>query len=87
MKMSKDTVGVAVALLVSNDYETLKGKIALPWTHKDTDNVEKLFKGFSYVVLRQKNVCAEDFVSLYKKLVESKYPPTCKRILVYFSGQ
>ena len=81
---AKDTVGVA--LLVSNDYETLEGERPLSYTHKDTDNLEKLFKEFSYVVLRKKNVSGEDFVSGYKKLAEDRYPPTCKRILVYFSG-
>ena len=84
--MNKDTVGIA--LLVSNDYETLDlmGVKPLLWTHKDADSLEKLFKGFSYVVLRKKNVGVKDFVSFYKMLAEYKYPPTCKRIVVYFSG-
>ena len=82
--MNEDTVGVA--LLVSNDYETLEGGKTLPGTHRDADNLEKLFKKFTYEVLRKKNVHREDFVSCYKKLSEERYPPTCKRILVYFSG-
>ena len=82
--LDKDTIGVA--LLVSNDYSTLKEVQDLPFTHSDTDNLEKLFKEFTYLVYRRKNVSIKEFVSCYKALADFKYPLTCKRILVYFSG-
>ena len=79
---------VGVALIVSNDYKGLKNANIdeLPTIHKDTANLEEVFKGFRYAVYRKENLSTAAFVSCYKKLAEFKYPPTCKRILVYFSG-
>ena len=85
MNIEVDANTVGVALLVSNDYTTLKTVGSLSFTHRDTDNLVQLFKEFTYAVYRRKNVSAE-FVTCYKALAEFKYPPTCKRILVYFSG-
>ena len=82
IRIGVNTVGVA--LLVSNDYKGRKDE--LRFVHKDTDNMEQLFKGFGYAVYRKKNVSTWDFMLCYKKLAEFKYPPTCRRILVYFSG-
>jgi len=87
MDVQVDSDAVGVALLVSNDYKILPKKYQLNFTHTDTDKLKQLFKNqFSYVVCRKKNVSTADFVSCYKRLSEFKYPPTCKRILVYFSG-
>ena len=81
-----DSNSVGIALLVSNDYKGLNTVSELSFTHKDADNLEEMFKEFTYVVCRKKNVSTVQFVASYKKLAEFKYPPHCKRILVYFSG-
>ena len=87
MDIKVDNNSVGVALLVSNDYTSpLSTQKGLRFTHTDTDNLAQLFKEFTYAVYRKKNVSVEEFVSCYKALAEFKYPPTCKRILVYFSG-
>ena len=75
---------VGVALLVSNDYKGQKKP--LPFVHKDADNLERVFKQFSYTVYRKRNVTDTDFLECYRDLADYNYPPTCKRILVYFSG-
>ena len=85
IEIHTDTVGVA--LLVSNDYTTLGTNEELSFTHKDADSMEQLFKEFGYIVYRKKNVSSEEFMSCQKTLSEFKYPPTCRRFLVYFSGQ
>lgn len=81
-----DANTVGVALLVSNDYTTLKTVAGLRFTHADTDNLARLFKEFTYAVYVKKNVSTKEFVTCYKALADFKYPPTCKRIVVYFSG-
>ena len=49
--------------------------------------MEQLFKEFGYIVYRKKNVSGEEFESYQKTLSEFKYPLTCRRLLVYFSGK
>lgn len=78
IQISANTVGVA--LLVSNDYKGPKG------VHKEAANLEQMFKRFSYAVYRRENLSTADFVSCYKKLATFKYPSTCKKIVVCFSG-
>ena len=91
IQINENTVGVA--LLVSNDYDPkywneVNGKHLgeLFFTHKDVENLALLFEDFAYAVYRKKNVTRERFVTYYAALADYKYPPTCKRILVYFSG-
>ena len=81
------TVTVGLALLVSNDYTTLGTDRELSFIHKDADSMEQLFVEFGYIVYRKKNVSSEEFMLYQKKLSEFKYPLTCRRLLVYFSGQ
>lgn len=76
---------------MSNDYITSYSRDGhkikeLPFTHKDTDNLQKLYEEFNYVIYRKKNIGRRGFVSCYKSLGEYKYPSTCRRILLYFSG-
>ena len=81
-KITKCTVGVA--LLVSNEYT---GDDALYVTHKDADNLGKLFREkFAYFVFRMKNITADQFEASCGALAKHQYPKNCKRILVYFSG-
>ena len=91
IQINENTVGVG--LLVSNDYDPkcwneVNGKHPgkLIFTHKDVENLAPLFEDFAYAVYRKKNVTRERFVTCYAALADYKYPPTCKRILVYFSG-
>ena len=84
IEIDRNTVGVA--LLVSNDYTTLGKNRELCSTHKNADNLEQLFEEFGYIVYRKKNVSSGDFMSYQKTLAEFKYPPTCRRLLVYFTG-
>ena len=84
IEIHTDTVGVA--LLVSNDYTTLGADRELSFTHKDADSMEQLFVEFGYIVYRKKNVSSREIMSYHNKLAEYQYPPTCKRLLVYFSG-
>lgn len=87
IQINGDNAGVA--LLVSNDYKNLGKDYELPFTHKGADDVEQVFKEFTYVVCRKKNVSTADFVSCYKYLAEFKYDPSmtrCKRIFFYFCG-
>ena len=88
MNIQIDDSTVGVALLASNDYDSSACKTVrkLLFTHKDTDNLGKVLKEFSYVVLRIKNASTDRFVACYKKLAEFKYPTTCRRVLLYFSG-
>ena len=84
IRIDGNTVGVA--LLVSNDYKTVREVSDLPFTHTDTKNMEQVLKEFTYAVYRIKNVSTNEFVSCYKNLADYKYPATCKRILLYFAG-
>ena len=86
MDIEVDANTVGVALLVSNDYATLRKEDKLRFTHTDTDNMAQLFKEFTYAVYRKKNVSTDEFVSYYIALADFKYPPSCKRTLIYFSG-
>ena len=93
MEIQINEKNVGIALLVSNDYENdyvheIKGKNwgPLPFTHTDVENLAPLFEDFAYAVYRKKNVTRERFVTCYAALADYKYPPTCKRIFVYFSG-
>lgn len=86
MDIQIDSSTVGVALVVSNDYKTLGGKMKLNSTHIDSDNIEQVFKEFGYVVYKMRNVTKKKFVSCYKSLAECKYLPTCKRLLLYFAG-
>jgi len=76
---------VGVALLISNDYVGRSNQ--LTFTHKDSDGLRKLFeKDLMYKVYQNKNTSKEEFISWCKRVAEYKYPKTCKRIVVYFSG-
>ena len=86
MDIQIDAYTVGVALLVSNDYTPVKRVDDLLFTHTDVDSMEKILKEFTYAVYRIKNASSDKFVTCYKKLAEFKYPTTCKRILLYFSG-
>ena len=86
MDIHIDKYTKGVALLVSNDYIGQVNLDEALFTHKDTDNLQKQFEEFNYVIYRKKNIGRREFVSCYKSLGEYKYPPTCKRILIYFSG-
>ena len=77
---------VGVALLVSNDYKGRRDIKELSSVHKDAASLEQVFKRFGYAVYRKENLSTADFVLCYKKVADFKYPCTCKRILVYFSG-
>jgi len=80
-----DHADVGVALLISNDYAGSGHE--LEFTHRDSDSVKLLFKeGFRYKVYQSKNATKEQFISWCKRVAEYKYPKTCKRIVVYFSG-
>ena len=82
----KSTIGVA--LLVSNDYKGLnKDKVThLSATHQDADDLEALFNEFTYTVYNKKNITAEQLKVFCDQLTTQKYPKSCKRILIYFSG-
>ena len=84
IRINSNTVGVA--LLVSNDYKTTTSAKYVPFTDTDTDDLEQIFLEFTYAVYRKKNVSNEEFKSYYEKVAKFKYPPSCKRILIYFSG-
>ena len=85
IEIDRNTVGVA--LLVSNDYSTLGTNEELSFTHRDADNLEQLLKNkFDYIVYRKKNISGKEFESYQKTLSEFKYPSTCRRLIVYFSG-
>lgn len=74
---------VGVALLVSNGYE---GANKIKFTHEDTTNMEEQFKEFGYDVFKRTDVDFKTFQLYYRALADRDYPPTCKRILIYFSG-
>ena len=84
VKIYEYSIGVAV--LISNDYKTLETVTGLSFSHVDVDYLSGLFEEFAYAVCRKKNVSAMECFSCLKELTEVKYPPTCKRILVYFFG-
>ena len=86
MDIQIDGNTVGVALLVSNDYKTIKGVSDLSSTHTDAKNMEQAFKELTYATIRIKNASSDEFVSCYNNLADYKYPTTCKRILLYFSG-
>ena len=83
METELDLNTVGVALIVSNSYKWRK---ALPFVHEDADNMEQVFKQFGYAVYRKKDITSEEFVFCYRELADHSYPPSCRRILVYFSG-
>lgn len=57
------------------------------FTHKDSEGLKSLFeKDFMYKVYQRKNATKKEFISWCKLVAEYKYPETCKRIVVYFSG-
>ena len=84
IKIDVDIVGVA--LLVSNDYKTLGKGTEMPFTHADASDLEKTLGKCSYAVYKKENVSAKEFVSYCESMAEFEYPPTCNRILVYYSG-
>ena len=77
---------VGVALLVSNDYKSLKGAQWLSSVHQDTDKLGRFFKQYGYAVYKKKNVSYREFGEYCSKMSEFDYPSTCQRLLVYFSG-
>ena len=82
LRIQIDSNIVGVALVVSND---IKDKNIL-FAHDDADKIEEMFKSFRYAVYRKKNITHNEFVSFIGELADYTYPPTCKRILLYFSG-
>ena len=83
-EIDNNTVGVA--LLVSNDYESLPKVGNLSSIHQDADKLGELFKIFGYVVYKIQNISYRDFSSCCNTLSRFNYPSTCTRIIVYFSG-
>ena len=83
MEFHISNVCVGVALLVSNGYE---GADKIKFTHEDTINMEEQFKEFGYDVFKRTDVDFKTFQLYYRELADRDYPPTCKRILIYFSG-
>lgn len=81
-----DDSTVGVALLVSNDYQSLKGATCLSSVHQDTDKLEELFKQYGYAVYKRKNLSYREFGEYCSKMSDFIYPSTCERLLVYFSG-
>lgn len=77
---------VAVAVLVSNDYQPLGEDYELYGTHKDADNLESLFKGFGYVVYKWRNVSYGDFISRCESLARYPYPQACTKVIIFFAG-
>lgn len=79
---------VGIAILVSNGYEGTSDEIT--FTHTDTDNMEKMFTKLRYLVYRHKNLDYDGFMKICKQYADDEHdmyiPPSCKRLLFYFSG-
>ena len=88
IEIAVDDTTVGVALLISNDY--IKPEISedshLPLTHREADELGKLFEEFGYVVYKRKNVSKQELSTHCRKLSEYAYQLSCRRIVVYFSG-
>lgn len=80
-----DESTVGVALLISNDYVNTAEK-PLKSIHQEADKLGKLFEEFGYVVYKRRNVSKQALSSYCRKLSEYAYQPSCRRIVVYFSG-
>ena len=73
LKIKDDTVGVA--LLVSNDYESVGKLKDLSFAHEDADHVETIFRDdFNYAVCRKRNVSKAEFLLFCKSLAMKEYP-------------
>ena len=79
---------VGIAILVSNGYEGTSGEIM--FTHTDTDNMDNTFKKLGYLVYKHQNLDHEEFMKMCKQYADDEHsqyvPPSCKRLLFYFSG-
>ena len=82
--ITQSTIGVA--LIVSNDYTTNQCERNLPETHTDAKMMTKFFEKCKYKVFQYRNLSEDKFIKLYEKMAKHKYPKTCRRLVVYFSG-
>ena len=86
MNVRVNNSDVGVAFVVSIDYSGHPGA-QLSFTHKDSESLACLFKkDFAYEVYHLTNISKSYFLSCCKSLAAYQYPPSCKRIFVYFSG-
>ena len=86
MNVEVSRIDIGLALLISNDYVGSTSQ-ELKFTHKDSDGLKQVFENdFLYKVYQNKNTSKKEFLSCCKCVAEYKYPKTCKRIVVYFSG-
>jgi len=73
-----------IALIVSNDY--VGTEYELQGTHEDSKRMEEVFSQFQYYVIKIQNVNKNVLERHFTALSECIYPPTCRRIVVTFSG-
>ena len=72
-----------VALIVTNPYD---GKKHLPGTHQDGENFQQFLSECNYMVFWYHGITKNDFTSYCEQLAKFRYPKTCRRLVVVFSG-
>ena len=72
-----------VALIVTNSYD---GEKQLPGTYQDGAKFWQFLRECNYEVFWYHSVTKNDFTSYCKQLAKFRYPKTCKRLVVVFSG-
>ena len=77
-----------VVYIVANDYR-YDDEMALRYCGVDLQKMRKFFDNRldKYYIVTSQNRTRENFINTLKYLAAwSKYPPSCKRIIIYFSG-
>ena len=76
-----------IAFIVYNTYRNNQTQKDLPDTKKDGRKMGKFFKDVNYYTVSGRNLTYREFMDTCKYLVTySHYPPSCRRIVVYFAG-
>ena len=81
--ISQRTEGVGLIVSISYSTDRLP---TLDATHEDAKQMKRLLSKYNYAVFHYHDITREQFIILYEQLACYKYPKTCRRLIVYFSG-